>query len=258
MIPNPTELLRRAAECYLRGRDPVAACRCYEAARAHAEAARLHEQAGRFPAAATQFERAQAWGDAARCWVRAGEHRRAAELFLRAKDTLQGAWLLADQCGQGDRARAVALEFQPQTDPDRAAVGLILGRCDAGAGRWAAGAERLSAFTRQLEQLGPAVARLLAWGQAVGVALGRPDLIAEMFARAARARIPGAEPQWSAWALERLGDASEVPESTLPIRTAEPAGESPLDVPSASARPAQPSEPTTGPDSAPGTPPSST
>lgn len=258
MLPTPTELLRRAAECYLRGRDPAAACRCYEAARAHMEAARLHEQAGRFPAAAAQFEHARAWGDAARCWFRAGEHRRAAELFLRAKDTLQGAWLLADQCGQGERARAVVLEFKPQTDPDREAVGLILGRCDAGAGRWVAGADRLARFTRQLAQLGPTAARLLAWGQAVGAALGRPDLIAEMFALATQARIPGAEPQWSAWALAGLGDASEVPEPTHSARAPEPAGDSPLDLLSAFAPPDQSSEPTTEPDSAPNTPPSST
>lgn len=220
MSPAPltaAELFRRAAACYLRADDQRAACRCYEDGGAHAEAGRLHERAKRFVVAAEQFERAGAWADAARCRLAADDPRRAAELYLRGGDALTGAWLLADRCGQVERARAVAAAFDARTDADRAAVGLVLGRCDAGAARWADAAGRLQRFGAGLGRLTPTVVlRLLPWAQAIGTVAGRPDLIAETFALAVEARVRGAARLWTIWAMEAFGDASDVPEEPEP------------------------------------------
>lgn len=217
------ELLARAASCYLRAGWLAEAGRCFEGAQQPAEAARIREQLGEWPQAAALYERAGLDSQAARCFLEAGLPLQAAECLLRAGEALAAAWVLADRVGQPGRARAVAEDVAADGATTRARRELVLGRCEAELDEPAQAARRLRGVIDTFGELSPGPLRreLEDWGAALATRLDRPDLAAMLHAVATRAGSPGAAERWEAWALERLGDASGIPQDVPPPWVAE-------------------------------------
>ena len=208
-----SELLRRAAHCYLVARWDDDACRCLEDAADHAAAARLHEQARRWGPAARHYALAQDWPGAARCHLKLGRPEEAAEALVRAGDSLRAAWVLAEHAGHYTRALATLVGVAAERPADRLAHDLVVVRCEAGRGEPASAAHRLAGAVEGLRSLGHGFdrERVEEWAFAVGRVLRRFDLIALIHAAAVTARVPGAPRRWEEWATATLGDATGVP-----------------------------------------------
>lgn len=208
-----SELLARAASCYVRAGWTHEAIRCFERMGRHAEAARLYEQLELWPEAARAYVVAGAWSHAARCFLRAGDPASAAEYLLRAGDDLEAGWILAHRLHRFRRARAVVEPAAAQHPSTEAARELVLARCEAGNGEPRPAARRVRKVIAQLGDLGPGPGRQRAeeWAAAVADSLGRPDLVARLYAEADRVEMPGAVERWEAWATGALGDASGIP-----------------------------------------------
>jgi hypothetical protein len=207
-----TELLHRAANCYLCADRVDDACRCFEQLGDDARAARLHERQGRWLQAARGYERAGIWTDAARCYEHCQLPGEAAECSLKAGDRLQAAWLLAQQAGRWQRARWLVQELTPVAPAEMLALELVLARCEVAGGHPQAAATRLRQVIRRLGELsGLDRQRVESWAFAVAECLHRPDLTASLHAVAVTAGTPGAERRWESWALATLGDATGIP-----------------------------------------------
>jgi len=218
-MSTQTELLSRAAHCYLGAGLIEEACRCFDRLGDYGRVARLYEQQAQWSQAADYYERARAWSEAARCHQQHRQPLEAARCLLQADDKLHAAWVLADLAHRHTRARILVEDHAGQALADRLRRSLVLGRCEAGGGAAAAAALRLREVALAFGQLepGPGRQQVLEWSLLLAKRLRRPDLTATLYAAAVSAAMPGAERDWEAWALAELGDAAGVPqESALP------------------------------------------
>lgn len=214
-----TELLNRAAHCYLSADLLDDACRCFEQLEDYARAARLHERRERWEPAARCYERARTWADAARCYLHCALPEEAARCLLKTANPLEAAWILAEQAHHFERAHAVSQAITPTGLAEALAVKLITARCQAGWQHPEQAAAILRDVLRRLADLeaNPERQRLETWALAVAEVLQRPDLSASLHAAAVVAGTPGAVRRWEVWALQHLGDATGVPlENALP------------------------------------------
>ena len=140
MDERERELWESAARCYVQAGEPLAACRCLEAAGRHSEAAALYESAGAWREAARCHARAGAHRPAARCYEAAGAWAEAAQSHGQAGDVIDAAWLLAHVLGWHAGARQMLDGWQGVAGDDGAhAIG------DEGAGAAGAAARRAGA-----------------------------------------------------------------------------------------------------------------
>ncbi len=236
-----SDLLLRAAHCYVRAGWADDAGRCFQGAGHPLAAARLYEQRRQWAPAARAYAEAAEWQGAGRCYLRAGEPGPAADCLLKAGQKLEAAWILAAELHQFRRAHELArASGAADSDRDEAlARELVLARCEAGLDQSRDAARRLRGLLDELPGLLPMIGqRAERRALAVAGSLGRPDLQALILAAASRAGIPGAFERWQAWAVDTLGDASG-----LPIE--DPAENEPI--PEADA-PGQPSQDETSPE----------
>jgi tetratricopeptide (TPR) repeat protein len=214
-----TELLNRAAHCYLSADLLDDACRCFEQLEDYARAARLHERQERWEPAARCYERARTWADAARCYLQCALPEEAARCLLKTDNSLDAAWILAEQAHRFERAYDISQAIMPTGLAEALAVKLITARCQAGWQHPEQAVVILGDVLRRLAELeaNPERQRLETWALTVAEVLQRPDLSATFHAAAVVAGTPGAVRRWEVWALQHLGDATGVPlENALP------------------------------------------
>jgi hypothetical protein len=198
-LSNAREYLANAARCFERAGFPEDAARCYERAGQPEAAAPLYE------ALATTHSLTEA----ARCYRAAGQpglHERAMQDWLRADDALNSGWALLRAGRQTQRSRSL---FRAARCPGplralRRDLGLEVVTVRLG-GKQARLASLIARAERRFDVPDSAHERADLERDAVLAAdlIGRPDLAAEIFAAAQRARVPGAAARWSAWAQER-------------------------------------------------------
>jgi tetratricopeptide (TPR) repeat protein len=212
-MPTQAELLSKASRCYLAAGWADEACRCFEVLGNHPAAGRLHEQGRRFELAAFQYELAQDWQGAARCYLSLGQPDRAGDALIKAGDLLHAAWILAEHAHLFERARNVLAGFASEVETQQLAADLVLARCEAGRGAFPEAARRLARASLRLSELRPAPerGRVEDWALAVGEALARWDLIAQIHAAAVTAGVLGAVARWEAWALKTFNDTTGIP-----------------------------------------------
>jgi hypothetical protein len=180
-------LLRRAASCYQRGGQLHEAARCYRAAGSHQLAARTWESAGALTEAVADFM--------------------SAGLVERA------GWLLVHRLGDPAAARdAVSAPASAQPEAERTTVepllrALVLARCDAAEG--VASERSRSTLDEVMDRLGRRDRRWLdpeveGWAVLTAESMGRPDLVALIFAAAVRGLRPGARERWADWSSRKL------------------------------------------------------
>jgi hypothetical protein len=213
-------LLSRAAECYRRAGLPVDAARCYRAAGMYRHAAQAWERLEAFTEAARDYAAAGAHEEAAWILVHQLGDARAARIQIAAAQEAAGqAQAATGQAADGQAAGGQAQAAAELSDVTRRATQLrrrlILARCDAAEGADRAGAlATLDEVTRHLEHdtqpLGPVSIEQLA--VAVAEALGRPDLVALLFAAAVRAGRYQAARRWDEWSRRVLGVPLVLPE----------------------------------------------
>jgi hypothetical protein len=212
-VSTQAELLTQASRCYLAAGLPDDACRCLELLGNHQAAARLHEQGGRWEHAVANYMQAQDWQGAARCYLSLDRPDLAGDALVKAGDFLHAAWILAEHARLFERARNVLSGFATEVETQRLAAELVLARCEAGRGASAEASRRLARVALRLRELrpGPDRSRVEEWALAVGEALTRWDLIAQIHAAAVTAGVPGAVGRWEAWALKTLNDTTGIP-----------------------------------------------
>ena len=214
MVPDAS-LLARAADCYLRAGLPLDAARCYRDMGAYRAAAEIWEKLGALP-------------DAARDYAAAGAHE-------------QAAWILAHQIGDAPAARAELVEAEAEAEaagqaPDQVAgpsavarkaaarktaelrLRLTRARCDVAEN--VARSETIGILGEAMEHLDHDVLSLdpLSIEQravAVAEAMGRPDLVALVFAAAVRGGRHQAAERWNGWSQRVLQVSLILPEPGL-------------------------------------------
>jgi hypothetical protein len=208
-LSNAREYLANAARCFERAGFPEDAARCYERAGQPAAAAPLYEALATthsLTEAARCYRAAGQPGAAARCWDQLGLHERAMQDWLRADDALNSGWALLRAGRQTQRSRSL---FRAARCPGplralRRDLGLEVVTVRLG-GKQARLASLIARAERRFDVPDSAHERADLERDAVLAAdlIGRPDLAAEIFAAAQRARVPGAAARWTAWAQER-------------------------------------------------------
>jgi hypothetical protein len=189
------DLLHRAATCYRRAGYPEQAAECFRLAAMYRESAAVWESLG-------------ALGEAAADLARAG-------LLVRA------AWLLVHRLGDPAQARELlggAPDGGPDRDPEFVRR-LVLARCDVADAGGTATASALAVLDDVMDELAEPDRFSLhqdVEDHAVALAetIGRPDLVALVFAAAVRGNRPGAARRWDAWSLRELGMPVVLPAGT--------------------------------------------
>jgi tetratricopeptide (TPR) repeat protein len=210
------ELYRRAARCYEQSGMRTAAIECWEAisrAGGAARAAALYQELGRTLEAANSYRLAERWRDAARCYLAVNQAGQAAECVERSGEHLEAAWLFAHRVGSPAHARRLLAAVELGSEGERLCAELIQARCEAAtASERPRASRRVRDVARALDEISVTqLERIEAWGVCVARQLGRPDLIALIYAAGVRARSSGAGERWRAWALAELGDGTGIP-----------------------------------------------
>ncbi|HEY3867434.1 MAG TPA: hypothetical protein VGM10_03760 [Actinocrinis sp.] len=176
-----SNLLNRAARCYLRAGERAEAARCFTAAGAHHPAA---EQ-----------------------YVQLGLHREAADAYAAAGTYDFAIWQLAHHVGDVAAARALERFGRSRAGgAERLRWRLALARCDVVDHRPESGplgvlADACAYLDRPV---GYADGHVESWAVAVAESMGREDQVASIYAACVRGRIPGAADRWAAWSWKVL------------------------------------------------------
>ncbi|WP_433824596.1 hypothetical protein ACQP2E_20860 [Actinoplanes sp. CA-015351] len=221
MRSSRRDLLRRAAECFLRDGVPDEAVDCYVAAGDHLRAAELLRDLGRPLDAARQYQQLRQWRAAADCLYAAGHVREAVDSWVAAGDVLLAAWELVlsaaprrPPAAARDRARQLAASVTERSAGVRQRRRLVLSLCepDSTAARRATAVvlTEAPAWIADLPQ--GDWAELERWAVRAATFIERPDLAAGVFAASYRAGGAGVLPRWRQWTVSALGDATGVPE----------------------------------------------
>jgi tetratricopeptide (TPR) repeat protein len=204
-----TQLLQKAAFCYLKAGWLTDACRVWEQIGDYHQAAQTYEQLAHWEKAAFCYQNAKNWSNAARCYLMCGQPQAAADCWIQAQEPLQAVWIWADNLQQIYHVQAQLTNFVAQTDTQAIEIELITARCEASAGKKSESAIRLSQQFQPL--LKQKQKHLFEWALKIASVLNRPDLTALIYATAYRAKIPKACQQWEQWAISTLKDATGIP-----------------------------------------------
>ncbi|MEH2368491.1 SUMF1/EgtB/PvdO family nonheme iron enzyme [Nostoc sp.] len=204
-----TQLLQKAAQCYVEAGWLAEACRVWEEIGDYQQAAESYEQLSNWSKAAHCYQQTQNWSNAARCYLMCKQPQAAADCWLQAGELLKASWIWADNLQQTYRVQAELSNFVAETETEALEIELITARCEASSGKKAESAIRLK------EQLEPLLKQpqkhLYEWALKIASILTRPDLTALIYATAYRAKIPNACQKWEQWAITTLGDATGIP-----------------------------------------------
>ena len=217
MNPSPDELtsielLKKAAQCYVKAGWLEDACRVWEQLGEYQKAGQIYEEQENWEKAAQCYEQGKNWASAARCYLMCEQPEIAANCWLAGGETLQAAWIWADKLKQVYQVKAELSDFIPQTEIEELEIELITARCHASSGKKG---ESALIIREQLDQLlkllTPSQRHLYNWALRIACAIARPDLSALIYATAYRAKLPEVCKEWEIWALATLGDATGIP-----------------------------------------------
>ncbi|MEH2368496.1 SUMF1/EgtB/PvdO family nonheme iron enzyme [Nostoc sp.] len=215
MNPSPeetTQLLQKAAQCYVEAGWLAEACRVWEQIGEYKQAAESYEQLSNWSKAAHCYQQTQNWSNAARCYLMCEQPQAAADCWLQAGEPLKALWIWADNLQQVYRVQAELSNFVAQTQIQALERQLIIARCQASSSQKKESAlilkEQLNPL---LKLLTPTQQHLYQWALKIAEVLTRPDLTALIYATAYKAKMPNICQQWEQWAIATLGDATGVP-----------------------------------------------
>ena len=217
MNPSPDELtsielLKKAAQCYVKAGWLEDACRVWEQLGEYQQAAQIYEEQENWEKAAQCYEQEKDWPNAARCYLMCDQAETAANCWLEAGERLQAAWIWADKLKQVYQVKAELSDFIPQTEIEELEIELITARCYASSGEKRESALIIREQLNQLlKLLSPSHRYLYTWALRIACAIARPDLSALIYATAYRAKLPEVCKEWEIWALATLGDATGIP-----------------------------------------------
>jgi hypothetical protein len=209
---TPAELLRKAADFYLRVEAFADAARCFAEIPEYLLAAQALKRSRNIQAAAEMFERAQAMQQAASCYRDLGRHADCARCFLESGDAGEAAWTYVHFANAPRQAAACLAQWENRTpDDDLAAevVGIRIGCADGAAQPGA----RLQAAIKRLQSVETEARRnsIVSWALEIAALLGRPDLEFSAYAAALRAGSATASENWRQWCLDRFQEDIYLP-----------------------------------------------
>ncbi|MGK7874142.1 MAG: SUMF1/EgtB/PvdO family nonheme iron enzyme [Xenococcaceae cyanobacterium] len=208
--PDSKELLEKAAQCYIKAGWLDEAGRVWARLGKYSQAAHCYEQQETWSKAAQFYEKEQDLSKAAQCYLKADQPDAAVECWHQGGEPLRAAWIRADSLKQRYQPLAILAELTPKTETEALEIELITARCQASPRNNSQAAKSLRKLLDF--QAGIGDKHLYEWGLRIAQVIKRPDLRALIYAAAVRAKIPNAIEEWEKWAIEKLGDATGIPD----------------------------------------------
>ncbi len=216
MNPSPEEnlqMLKKAAECYVKAGWWMDACRVWEKMGEYQQAALIYEQEGNWLKAGECYRKIENWKKAAECYQKGEEAEAALECWLKAGEILQVAWIWVDTFQQSHQSQAEIKKILHPTESQKLEIELITARWEASGNKTRESGKRLRELLEVLrKELRPSKRYLYEWGLKIAKEIKRPDLTALIYATAYRAKMPNVCKEWEIWAIETLGDATGIPQ----------------------------------------------
>jgi len=210
------ELWLSAGRCWLSAGDEGQALRCFEAARAWGSLGPLYERRGLFAEAAEAYERAESWLEAAHCYRLAEAWDDAERCLAMADSKIRRAWALVHEHRRTAEAEKLIDEAPTRDAGEMSGAMVVLARCDASRGDFAAAAKKLRDVLPLLRDITLASGYRCAveWCVVLSEVLRRPDLGAMALAMAPRGFE--AEALWDRWSTRAFGEPTAPPYSLHP------------------------------------------
>ena len=208
--PDSKKFLEKAAQCYIKAGWFDEAGRVWESLEKYSQAAQCYEQQENWSKAASCYEKESYWSKAVQCYLKASQPDAAVECWHQGGEPLKAAWIRADFLKQRYQPLAILAELTPKTDTEALEIELITARCQASPRNNSQAANSLRKLLDFQVSIGDR--HLYEWGLRIAQVVKRPDLSALIYARAVRAKIPNAIEEWEKWAIEKLGDATGIPQ----------------------------------------------
>ncbi len=219
MKPSPEEnlqLLKKAAECYVKAGWWMDACRVWEKMGEYQQAALIYEQEGNWLKAGECYRKIENWKKAAECYQKGEEAEASLECWLAAGEILQAAWIWVDTFQQSHQSQAEIRKILHPTESQELEIELITARWEASGNKTRESGKRLRELLERLrKELRPSKRYLYEWGLKIAKEIKRPDLTALIYATAYRAKMPNVCKEWEIWAIETLGDATGIPQEEV-------------------------------------------